>query len=63
MTPFQHMMQNPNTLMCKFYGVYMVQPRGVGKEMYFVVMENAFPPPDKGIKLDERYDLKVSTST
>jgi 1-phosphatidylinositol-4-phosphate 5-kinase len=54
---YQHCMQNPNTLLCKFFGLYMVQPRGVGKEMYFVVMENAFPP---SVKIDEKYDLKVS---
>ena len=37
----------------------MVQPRGVGKEMYFIVMENAFPP---DFKIDETYDLKVYTN-
>ena len=50
-------MNNPNTLLVKFYGFYMVQPRGQGKEMYFIVMENAFPA---DMKIDERYDLKVT---
>lgn len=49
-------MNNPNTLLCKFFGFHSVQPANM-KEMHFVVMENAFPPE---YEMEERYDLKVS---
>lgn len=50
------MMQNPNSLLCTFFGLHMVQPAG-GNEMYFVVMNNTFTPE---MTIHERYDLKVN---
>eukprot|EP01114_Cavostelium_apophysatum_P015284 TRINITY_DN4131_c0_g1_i1.p1 TRINITY_DN4131_c0_g1~~TRINITY_DN4131_c0_g1_i1.p1 ORF type:complete len:673 (-),score=169.38 TRINITY_DN4131_c0_g1_i1:16-2034(-) len=55
---YQFMANNPNTLLCKFYGLYSIQPSSHSKEMHFVVMENAFPPE---YTMFERYDLKGST--
>eukprot|EP00011_Vannellida_sp_DIVA3-517-6-12_P004556 CAMPEP_0114609084 /NCGR_PEP_ID=MMETSP0168-20121206/2908_1 /TAXON_ID=95228 ORGANISM="Vannella sp., Strain DIVA3 517/6/12" /NCGR_SAMPLE_ID=MMETSP0168 /ASSEMBLY_ACC=CAM_ASM_000044 /LENGTH=851 /DNA_ID=CAMNT_0001819995 /DNA_START=199 /DNA_END=2751 /DNA_ORIENTATION=- len=53
----QHILTNPNTLVIKFYGFHMVQPRGYRK-MHFVVMGNVFA---QSLAIHERYDLKGST--
>ncbi|KAI9140254.1 hypothetical protein BKA69DRAFT_1081031, partial [Paraphysoderma sedebokerense] len=54
---FRHMLDNPNTLITRFFGLYQVQILGK-KPMPFVVMTNIFPP-NKDIH--EIYDLKGST--
>jgi 1-phosphatidylinositol-4-phosphate 5-kinase len=47
---------NPNTLLCRFYGLHRVKlPHG--KKIHFVVMGNVFPP-NKDIH--EKWDLKGS---
>ncbi len=51
------MMQNPDSLLCKFFGFHLIAPRD-NKEMYFTVMENTFLPQ---FTIHERYDLKVIT--
>ncbi|KAI7881969.1 SAICAR synthase-like protein [Lichtheimia hyalospora FSU 10163] len=51
-----HVMSNPDTLLCRYYGLHRVkQPRG--RKIHFVVMGNVFPP-NKDIH--ETYDLKGS---
>ncbi|KAI9267891.1 hypothetical protein BDA99DRAFT_435960 [Phascolomyces articulosus] len=51
-----HVLNNPDTLLCRYYGLHRVkQPRG--RKIHFVVMGNVFPP-NKDIH--ETYDLKGS---
>lgn len=53
---YDHVKQNPNTLLARFYGLHRVKlPKG--RKIHFVVMGNVFPP-NKDIH--ETYDLKVS---
>ncbi|SAM01251.1 hypothetical protein [Absidia glauca] len=50
-----HVINNPNTLLCRYYGLHRVKlPRG--RKIHFVVMGNVFPP-NKDVH--ETYDLKV----
>ncbi|OAD78205.1 hypothetical protein PHYBLDRAFT_97688, partial [Phycomyces blakesleeanus NRRL 1555(-)] len=52
-----HVCRNPNTLLCRYYGLHRVKlPHG--RKIHFVVMGNVFPP-NKDIH--ETYDLKGST--
>ncbi|KAI7868768.1 SAICAR synthase-like protein [Spinellus fusiger] len=54
---YQHVCKNPNTLLCRFYGLYRIKlPHG--RKIHFVVMSNVFPA-NKDIH--ETYDLKGST--
>ncbi|KAI9319917.1 hypothetical protein BX666DRAFT_2018084 [Dichotomocladium elegans] len=54
---FQHVKENPNTLLCRYYGLHRVKlPRD--RKIYFVVMGNVFPPHND---IHEMYDLKGST--
>ena len=55
---YQHVMDNPDTLVIRFYGFHMVQPHG-GPKMYFVVMGNIFA---QSLEIHKRYDLKGSTT-
>ncbi|RUS22827.1 hypothetical protein BC938DRAFT_475182 [Jimgerdemannia flammicorona] len=51
---YEHVCNNPNTLLCRFYGLHRVKlPHG--KKIHFVVMGNVFPP-NKDVH--ETYDLK-----
>ncbi|KAI9496181.1 hypothetical protein BDB00DRAFT_759104 [Zychaea mexicana] len=51
-----HVLNYPDTLLCRYYGLHRVkQPRG--RKIHFVVMGNVFPP-NKDIH--ETYDLKGS---
>lgn len=53
----QHIMDNPHTLISRFYGLHRVKlPRG--KKIHFVIMNNLFPPHRD---IHETYDLKGST--
>lgn len=52
----KHVLDNPNTLLCRFYGLHRVKGYK-GKKTHFVIMGNLFPP-NAGIK--EKYDLKGS---
>eukprot|EP00761_Pharyngomonas_kirbyi_P013858 gb/GECH01013887.1/.p1 GENE.gb/GECH01013887.1/~~gb/GECH01013887.1/.p1 ORF type:complete len:644 (+),score=213.47 gb/GECH01013887.1/:1-1932(+) len=54
---YNHIMQNQNTLICRFYGFYRVKPLH-GSNVRFVVMNNVFPT---DLKIHETYDLKGST--
>ncbi|KAI9278048.1 hypothetical protein BY458DRAFT_432505 [Sporodiniella umbellata] len=54
---YNHIAQNPNTLLCRYYGLHRIKlPHG--RKIHFVVMSNVFPP-NKDIH--ETYDLKGST--
>ncbi|CAM0142688.1 unnamed protein product [Umbelopsis sp. WA50703] len=53
---YEHVSENPNTLLCRYYGLHRVKlPRG--RKIHFVVMANVFPP-NKDIH--ETFDLKGS---
>ncbi|OZJ04476.1 hypothetical protein BZG36_02687 [Bifiguratus adelaidae] len=54
---YEHICANPNTLLCRFYGLHRVKlPHG--RKIHFMVMGNVFPP-NKDVH--ETYDLKGST--
>ncbi|KAG0808030.1 hypothetical protein G6F16_010194 [Rhizopus arrhizus] len=53
----EHVCHNPNTLLCRFYGLHRIKlPRG--KKIHFVIMGNVLPP-NKDIHAT--FDLKGST--
>eukprot|EP01137_Pigoraptor_chileana_P015226 Opistho-2@70910 len=54
---YMNMMQNKNTLLPKFFGLYTYQSN-IGRNIRFVVMNNLLP---SRLKYHERYDLKGST--
>lgn len=54
---YQHVNQNPNTLLSQFYGLHRVKMPW-GKKIHFVVMNNLFPP-HRDIHMT--FDLKGST--
>lgn len=54
---YNHMMNNPNTLITRFYGLHRIKPSH-GRNVRFIVMNNVFIT-DK--KMHEIYDLKGST--
>jgi 1-phosphatidylinositol-4-phosphate 5-kinase len=53
---YLYLKKNPNTLICKIFGLHRVKIQH-GNKIHFIVMENIFPP-DKDIH--EKYDLKGS---
>jgi 1-phosphatidylinositol-4-phosphate 5-kinase len=54
---FDHVKENPHTLLSRFYGLHRVKlPRG--RKIHFVIMNNLFPPHKD---IHETYDLKGST--
>lgn len=55
---YTHVMDNPHTLISRFYGLHRVKlPRG--RKIHFVIMNNLFPPHRD---IHETYDLKVRPS-
>lgn len=54
---FEHVEQNPNTLLSQFYGLHRVK-LPYGRKIHFVVMNNLFPPHRD---IHGTYDLKGST--
>ncbi|KAJ2896113.1 hypothetical protein MKZ38_005868 [Zalerion maritima] len=54
---YQHVLDNPNTLLSQFYGLHRVKMPW-GKKIHFVVMNNLFPP-HRDIHMT--FDLKGST--
>ncbi|OBT94694.1 Phosphatidylinositol-4-phosphate 5-kinase [Pseudogymnoascus verrucosus] len=54
---YQHVVQNPNTLLSQFYGLHRVKVPYGGK-IHFVVMNNLFPPHRD---IHQTFDLKGST--
>lgn len=56
---YEHVTENPNTLLSQFYGLHRVKmPGPYGKKIHFVVMNNLFPPHRD---IHQTYDLKGST--
>jgi 1-phosphatidylinositol-4-phosphate 5-kinase len=54
---YQHIEENPNTLISQFYGLHRVKTP-FGRKIHFVVMNNLFPPHRD---VHQTYDLKGST--
>ena len=57
---FQHMKDNPDSLICRFFGLHEVRytdQSGKNLTLYLVIMNNVF----KDFKVDEFFDLKGST--
>lgn len=54
---YEHVMENPNTLLSQFYGLHRVK-LPYGKKIHFVVMNNLFPPHRD---IHTTFDLKGST--
>lgn len=58
---YEHVKSNPNTLISQFYGLHRVKmplKYGARRKIYFIVMNNLFPPHRD---IDRTYDLKGST--
>ncbi|CCE65461.1 hypothetical protein TPHA_0L01040 [Tetrapisispora phaffii CBS 4417] len=61
---YNHVKNNPNTLVCQFYGLHRIkmpisfQNKLKHRRIYFVVMNNLFPP---HLDMHLTYDLKGST--
>ncbi|KAI8637898.1 hypothetical protein BD408DRAFT_394969 [Parasitella parasitica] len=54
---YEHVCENANTLLCRFYGLHRIKlPHG--RKIHFVVMGNVFP---SNKDVHETYDLKGST--
>ncbi|KAL1843598.1 hypothetical protein VTJ49DRAFT_881 [Mycothermus thermophilus] len=54
---YQHVKENPNTLLSQFYGLHRVK-MPYGRKIHFVVMNNLFPPHRD---IHQTFDLKGST--
>ena len=54
---YQHVVENPNTLISQFYGLHRVKIP-YGRKIHFVVMNNLFPP---HLDVHQMFDLKGST--
>lgn len=54
---YEHIENNPNTLMSQFYGLHRVK-MAYGRKIHFVVMNNLFPPHRD---IHQMFDLKGST--
>jgi len=54
---YEHVTENPNTLLSQFYGLHRVK-MPFGKKIHFVVMNNLFPPHRD---IHQTFDLKGST--
>lgn len=52
---YKHVMNQPNTLLCKYFGLYQVKST---RTIHFLIMGNVFPP---GLEMTRLYDLKGST--
>ncbi|KAH8668612.1 hypothetical protein BX600DRAFT_435139 [Xylariales sp. PMI_506] len=55
---YNHVTDNPNTLLSQFYGLHRVKMPYTGKKIHFVVMNNLFPPHRD---IHQTFDLKGST--
>ncbi|KAI8364649.1 uncharacterized protein BYT42DRAFT_506166 [Radiomyces spectabilis] len=54
---YEHVCQNPNTLLCRFYGLHRIKlPHG--RKIHFIVMSNVFPG---NMDIHRVFDLKGST--
>jgi 1-phosphatidylinositol-4-phosphate 5-kinase len=55
---YNHVTDNPNTLLSQFYGLHRVKMPYTGRKIHFVVMNNLFPPHRD---IHQTFDLKGST--
>mmetsp|Transcript_40758 Transcript_40758/g.65529 ORF Transcript_40758/g.65529 Transcript_40758/m.65529 type:complete len:576 (+) Transcript_40758:90-1817(+) len=55
---YQHVMDNPNTLLCRFYGMHRVKPAGNMYSFHFLIMESVF---NTNLEIHTVFDLKGST--
>eukprot|EP00469_Lotharella_globosa_P016431 CAMPEP_0167827888 /NCGR_PEP_ID=MMETSP0112_2-20121227/11005_1 /TAXON_ID=91324 /ORGANISM="Lotharella globosa, Strain CCCM811" /LENGTH=537 /DNA_ID=CAMNT_0007730823 /DNA_START=65 /DNA_END=1675 /DNA_ORIENTATION=- len=53
---YQHVMEEPNTLLCRFYGMHRVKPSGRGS-FHFLIMESVF---NTNLEIHQIFDLKGS---
>ncbi len=53
-----HLHNNPNSLLCRFYGMHRVKMKFLGEEIHFVIMGSVF---DTNKTIHTIYDLKGST--
>lgn len=54
---YKFAMENPNTLVTKFYGMHRVKMHHLRRKMHFVIMASVFDTPKE---IHQRFDLKVS---
>ncbi|CAI5741969.1 unnamed protein product [Hyaloperonospora brassicae] len=54
---YQFVMENPNTLITRFYGLHRVQMHHMGRKVHFVIMASVF---DTSLEIHARFDLKGS---
>mmetsp|Transcript_14110 Transcript_14110/g.21424 ORF Transcript_14110/g.21424 Transcript_14110/m.21424 type:complete len:497 (+) Transcript_14110:115-1605(+) len=54
---YQHVMKNPNTLLCRFYGMHRVRPAGRLRAFHFLIMESVF---NTDLEINQIFDLKGS---
>lgn len=56
----EYMLQNPNSLINRYYGMHRVKMKHLRRRIHFVIMGNCcYPPPGKVINV--QYDLKGAT--
>ena len=53
---YKFVMENPNTLITRFYGMHRVKMHHLRRKMHFVIMASVFDTPKE---IHQRYDLKV----
>lgn len=53
-----YLRENAQTFIIKIYGLYKLKNKSDNRQIYFIVLNNIF---DKGVEIDERYDIKGST--
>lgn len=52
---YQYVVENPNTLLSRFYGMHRVKMHHLRKKMHFIIMANVF---DTNLDIHARFDLK-----
>lgn len=55
---YKFVMENPNTLITRFYGMHRVKMHHLRRKMHFIIMASVFDTP---LEVQARFDLKGST--
>ncbi|KAJ0392216.1 hypothetical protein P43SY_003043 [Pythium insidiosum] len=55
---YKFVMENPNTLITRFYGMHRVKMHHIRRKMHFIIMASVFDTP---LDIHARFDLKGST--
>ncbi|GLE02810.1 hypothetical protein PINS_up011674 [Pythium insidiosum] len=55
---YKFVMENPNTLITRFYGMHRVKMHHIRRKMHFIIMASVFDTP---LEIHARFDLKGST--